>query len=207
MLKMAVLASGRGSNLLAILQAIEQGNLCAQVTCVISDKQEAKALDHARERHIPAVWVNPKMEDGKAGYERRLLDTVLKHEPDCVVLAGYMRILGADFIRKMNELAIPILNIHPSLLPSFPGLHAQAQAVEYGVRYSGCTVHFVDEGVDTGPIIAQAVVPVLQDDDADSLAGRILQEEHRLYPQVLSWLQEGRIRREGRKVKIILDKE
>jgi phosphoribosylglycinamide formyltransferase-1 len=200
MFKIAVLASGRGSNLQAILKAIEENRLQAQVVCVISDKQAAPALEHALQKNIPAIWVNPHLADGKAGFEQRLLDTVLKYEPDCVVLAGYMRILGSSFIQAMNQLSKPIINIHPALLPSFPGLHAQAQAVDYGVRYSGCTVHFVDEGVDTGPIIAQAVVPVEPEDDAEALAARILVQEHQLYPEVLSLLAQGRIRRQGRKV-------
>lgn len=199
MLRMVVIASGRGSNLQAIFAAIDAGSLAGQVAAVISDKEDAKALDHARERQIPALWINPKLDDGKAGYERRLLDAVMAHEPDCIVLAGYMRILGSDFVHQSGK---PIFNIHPALLPSFPGLHAQAQAIRYGVRYSGCTVHFVDEGVDTGPIIDQAVVPVLPEDTEDTLAARILAEEHKLYSQVLALYSQGRIRREGRRVTI-----
>lgn len=200
MLRMVVLASGRGSNLLAILEAIESGRLSGQVAAVISDKEDAKALDHARARQITAQWVNPKLGDGKAGYEQRLLDAVKTYSPDCIVLAGYMRILGSQFV---HDAGVPIFNIHPALLPSFPGLHAQAQAVDYGVRYSGCTVHFVDEGVDTGPIIDQAVVPVLPEDTEETLSARILAEEHRLYSQVLEQYSQGRIRREGRRVTIL----
>jgi phosphoribosylglycinamide formyltransferase-1 len=200
MLRLVVLASGRGSNLQAILAAIEAGRLQAQVVAVLSDKQGALALELARAAQIPAIWVDPKQVDGKAGYEKQLLEAIQQYSPECVVLAGYMRILGQGIIQTLSREGIPILNIHPALLPAFPGLHAQAQAVDYGVRYSGCTVHFVDEGVDTGPIIDQVVVPVLAEDDEASLAARILAEEHRIYAQVLQLLAEGRIHRIKRKV-------
>lgn len=167
---------------------------------VISDKSEALALGRAREQGIPAYYVNPKEYAGKEPFEADILNIIKEYQCECVVLAGFMRVLTPFFVRQAG---MPILNIHPSLLPSFPGLHAQRQAVDYGVRYSGCTVHFVDEGVDTGPIIMQAVVPVYPYDDEDSLTQRILVEEHRIYPQVIQLLSQGKIKREGRKVIII----
>lgn len=196
-LRLAVLASGRGSNLQAILDACAAGELQAEVVVVLSDKEKALALERARQRKIPAFWVNPVDFSGKMQFEEGLLRIIDEFNVDYIVLAGFMRVFSSTFIRGAS---VPILNIHPSLLPAFTGLHAQRQAVEYGVRYSGCTVHFLDEGVDTGPIIMQAVVPVYHGDTEESLAERILREEHRLYPQVLQLLAEGRISCEGRKV-------
>ncbi len=199
-LSLAVLASGRGSNFQAIYQAIGAGVLQARIDVVLSDKEEAPVLDKARGAGIPAFGLNIKNYSSKEQFEAALLEIIREYQCDCIVLAGYMRVLTPYFIRNAGR---PILNIHPSLLPAFPGLHAQRQALDYGVRYSGCTVHFVDEGVDTGPIIMQAVVPVYPDDDEESLSQRILQEEHRIYPQVLALLSQGRIKREGRKVIIL----
>lgn len=196
MYRLVVLASGRGSNFQAILKAIDAGQLTAQVEALVSDQPQAKALELARERGIPARWVDPK-----AGpLSQSLLEEILPFQPDCVVLAGFMRMLQPVFIQGVG---CPIVNIHPSLLPAFPGLQAQAQAVDYGVRFSGCTVHFVDEGLDSGAIIAQRVVPVLEEDDEAALSQRILKEEHALYPQVLQWLAQGRVHCQGRKVSIL----
>lgn len=203
-LRLAVLASGRGSNLQAILDAQRKGALDASVEVVLSDKKEAQALDRARGLNIPAYWVNPKEYQNKSDYEANLIDIIRKFEVDCIILAGYMRVLSPYFIR--NVLA-PIINIHPSLLPSFTGLHAQKQAVDYGVRYSGCTVHFVDEGVDTGPIIIQEIVPVYTDDTEESLSLRILEKEHEIFPRAIQLFSEGRIMCQGRKVLILREGE
>lgn len=199
-LKLAVLASGRGSNLQAILDAIDKQHINAEVVAVLSDKEKALALQRAQERNIPGFWVNPGEFASKKDFESRLLEIIREKDADYIILAGFMRVLSSFFVRQAG---IRILNIHPSLLPSFPGLHAQKQAVEYGVRYSGCTVHFVDEGVDSGPIILQAVVPVHPGDTEDTLAERILKEEHRLYPEAIKLLSQGRIKCSGRKVSII----
>lgn len=199
MLNIIVLASGRGSNLAAIQEAIEKGELAGQIKAVISNKKEAGALAFAAAKGIPALWVNSKEADGRQGYERRLLQAVEEIGSDCLVLAGYMLMLGSEFIQGYGK---PILNIHPALLPAFPGGTAQKDALAYGVKYSGCTVHFVDEGMDTGPIIAQMPVPVLDGDDEEALAARILVEEHKLYAKVLSWLAQGKISRQGRKVSV-----
>lgn len=199
-LKLAVLASGRGSNLQAILEAIQRNQLNASVVVVLSDKENAAALNRAQVNKIPGFWVDPGEYSSKEGFENRLLDIIKEKGADCIVLAGFMRVLSSHFIRHAG---VYILNIHPSLLPAFPGLHAQKQAVDYGVRYSGCTVHFVDEGVDSGPIILQAVVPLFPDDSEDTLAKRILEEEHILYPKAIKLLSEGKIKCSGRKVNII----
>ncbi|MCR4443418.1 MAG: phosphoribosylglycinamide formyltransferase [Peptococcaceae bacterium] len=203
-LRLAVLASGRGTNLQSILDAGREGRLDASVAAVVSDKEGAFALERARLAGIPAYYVNPRGYCSKEEYEEALLGVVRYSRADCVVLAGFMRVLSPYFIKAAG---VPILNIHPSILPSFPGLHAQRQALEYGVRYSGCTVHFVDEGVDSGPIILQAVVPVLPSDTEESLAARILEKEHIIYPEALQLLCEGRVLRRGRKVIILEEGE
>ncbi|HHZ17135.1 MAG TPA: phosphoribosylglycinamide formyltransferase [Peptococcaceae bacterium] len=203
-LRFAVLASGRGSNLQAILDACKAGTIHGEVVVVLSDHKDAFALERARRANIPAFWVNPADFSDKAQFEEGLLRIIAEFNVDYIILAGFMRIFSPTFIHGAQ---VPILNIHPSLLPAFAGLHAQRQAVEYGVRYSGCTVHFLDEGVDTGPIIMQAVVPVYQDDTEDSLAERILREEHRIYPKVLQLLAEGRVSCQGRKVIIAGEEE
>lgn len=199
-LRLAVLASGRGSNFLAIKEAISQGWLNAQICLLISDQENAPALDRAREMGIEAMYINPKSFDGRDQYEADLVKRLQSSNIDFLVLAGYMRLVGRVILSAYKD---RVLNIHPALLPSFTGLHAQRQAVDYGVKYSGCTVHFVDEGMDTGPIIKQAVVPVEDNDTEDSLAERILIQEHLLYWQVLQLLAEGRVYIEGRKVHII----
>jgi len=198
-LRLAVLASGRGSNLQSLLEAVNSNEINASIVTVLSDKKEALALERARQNEIPAYWVNPKVFSTKEDFEESLLKIIKNYQVDYILLAGFMRVLSPYFIRQAG---VPVLNIHPSLLPSFPGLHAQKQALEYGVRYSGCTVHFVDEGVDSGPIILQAVVPVYPDDTEESLSERILKEEHVIYSKAVQLLSEGRIICEGRKVKI-----
>jgi phosphoribosylglycinamide formyltransferase-1 len=192
-----VLASGRGSNLQAILDEIASGRLAAAVKVVVADVADAFALERARRAGVPAVVVDPLGSGGKAAYEKRVVDVLRGHGVDLVVLAGYMRICGPELLA-----AFPgrIFNIHPSLLPAFPGLHVQRRAIENGARFSGCTVHFVDAGVDTGPIVAQAAVPVLDADTEDTLAARILRQEHRVYPHAIRLFAEGRLRVEGRRV-------
>ncbi len=200
-LQLAVLASGRGSNFLSILKAIEKGDLDARIAILISDKENAPALQKAQEAGIPTLYINPKLYPDREAYETEMVKQLESLHIDLVVLAGYMRLVGKVLLASYPH---KIINIHPALLPAFPGLHAQRQAVDYGVKFSGCTVHFVDDGMDTGAIIAQSVVPVNADDTEDMLAERILVEEHKLYPQVLKWLAEGKVYIEGRKV--IVDK-
>ena len=195
-LRLAVLAR-RGSNLQAIIDASRNGSLFAEVVVVISDNPGAYALTRAKEQGIAAVLVQPSAYPSKAAYEEALAEVCAAYKAEVVALAGYMRLLGHVFLSRFPN---RVLNIHPALLPSFTGLHAQRQALEYGVRFSGCTVHFVDEGMDTGPILLQAVVPVLPDDNEDTLADRILVQEHRLYPQALELVARGKIRIEGRRV-------
>lgn len=196
-MRLVVLASGRGSNLQTILDNIEKGLLNAEIAAVISDNENAYALVRARQARIPAVFINPKKYSSREAYNNELANRVSSYHPNYIVLAGYMRILTPSFV---EQFPMRIINIHPSLLPAFPGLHAQRQAWEYGVRVSGCTVHFVDSGLDSGPIIAQRAVPVYPDDTEELLSARILEEEHALYSQVLVWLSEDRVSIEGRKV-------
>jgi phosphoribosylglycinamide formyltransferase-1 len=196
-LAVGVLASGRGSNLQAILDQIAAGRLEASVRVVISDVADAYALERARTSGVPAVFIDPRGTGGKSAYEARLVRALREHGVELVALAGYMRVCGHVLLE-----AFPgrIINIHPSLLPSFPGLHVQRAAIEHGARFSGCTVHFVDAGVDTGPIIVQAVVPVLESDTEEALAARILRQEHRIYPHAIRLIAAGRVRVEGRRV-------
>lgn len=198
-LRLAVLASGRGSNLQAIIDAIEQGRLQAVLAVVISNKAEAQALERARKHGAPAVFLDPKATPGRDAYDAVILEHLRKHDVGLVALAGYMKIVTRVLI---DAYAGRIMNIHPSLLPSFPGLAAQRQALEWGSKMSGCTVHFVEEGVDTGPIIQQAAVPVLEGDQAESLEARILEQEHRIYPEAIQLFAEGRLSVEGRRVRI-----
>ena len=183
MKRFVVLASGRGSNFAAILAEVQKGAINGEIVAVISDNSQAKALDIAAEAGIATASHDPHTPD----YQAWLLNTVKSYDPDYVLLAGYMRIVPPEFIAAFPQ---RIINIHPALLPSFPGLHGQRQAVAYGVKISGCTVHFVDEGMDTGKIIAQKAVAVLEDDTEDTLAARILKEEHKLYPAVVKMLAE-----------------
>lgn len=199
-LRLGVLASGRGSNLQSIMDAAAAGWIEAEVAAVVSDNENAFALERARQAGIPAEFVNPKGYAAKDDYERAIVAVLQKHGVELVCLAGYMRLVGRVMLEAFPQ---KIMNIHPALLPSFPGLHGQQQAWEYGVKYSGCTVHFVDEGMDTGPIILQAVVPVLDDDTVDTLAARILEQEHQIYPRAVQLFAAGRLRINGRKVSVV----
>ena len=198
-LKLAVLASGRGSNFVAINEAIQNGDLQADISLLISDQAGAAALQRAKNAGVSTLFINPKDYRNRNQYEAEVVKNMQNFGIDIVVLAGYMRLVGKVLL---DAYKMRIVNIHPALLPSFPGLHAQRQAVDYGAKLSGCTVHFVDEGMDTGPIIMQAAVPVLADDSEDSLADRILIQEHRIYSQALQLLAEGRVYIDGRKVHI-----
>ena len=206
-MRIAVLASGSGTNLQALLDACAEGRVDGRVEVVLSNVAGARALERGR-RAGAAVEVLPsKGIADREAYDAALLERLGAHRPDLVCLAGYMRLLGPSFLRAFGPTASTrgcprVMNIHPGLLPSFPGLHAQRQALAYGARFAGCTVHFVDEGTDTGPIIAQAVVPVLEDDGEEALAARILAEEHRLYPQAVRWFGQGRLSLEGRRVRV-----
>lgn len=198
-LKLAVLASGRGTNFLALREAIQRGDLDAEICGLFSDQADAPALDRAREMGVPALAIQPSAYPTRADYETELVDKLRALDIDVVVLAGYMRLVGPLMLEAYK---LRIVNIHPALLPAFAGLHAQCQALEYGVKVSGCTVHFVDEGMDTGPIILQAVVPVFPEDSEESLSNRILMQEHHAYAQALQLLAEGRIYIEGRTIHI-----
>lgn len=200
-LRLGVLASGRGSNLQAIIDAIEAGKLQAEIMVVISNKKEAQALERARRHRVPDIFLDPKpfagQADAREAYDRAVLDVLRKHDVDLVLLAGYMRIVTPVLIAAYPN---RIMNIHPSLLPAFPGLDVQKKALEWGVKIAGCTVHFVTEGVDEGPIIIQAAVPVLNEDTVETLSARILAEEHKIYPKAVQMYAEGRLRVEGRRV-------
>ena len=199
-LKLGVLISGSGSNLQSIINHIEQEGLPARIQIVVSNNTEAYGLTRARNHHIPCKVVKHQDYAGREDFDRELIRILKDAEVDLVVLAGFMRILTSSFLQAFEN---RIINIHPALLPAFPGTHVQQKAIDYGVKFSGCTVHFVDEGVDTGPIIIQAIVPVLPDDTAQTLAARILMEEHKIYPQAIRYFAEGRIRKKGRHVEMI----
>lgn len=197
--RVGVLASGRGSNLQAIIDAIEKGTLDAVLAVVISNKAEAPALEWARKHGAPAMFLDPKATPEREPYDALILEQLRKHDVELVALAGYMKIITAVLIKAFPN---RIMNIHPSLLPAFPGLAAQRQAIDWGVKFAGCTVHFVTEGVDSGPIIRQAAVPVLENDTEQSLSDRILIEEHRIYPEAIQLYAKGRLTVEGRRVLI-----
>jgi phosphoribosylglycinamide formyltransferase-1 len=197
--RLGVLVSGSGSNLQALLDAAARPDYPAEVAVVVSNVPTAFALERARRANVPAEVVEHKGFAGREAFEARLVEVLRTHRVDLVALAGFMRIVGGTFLREFPQ---RVLNIHPALLPAFPGLHGPRQALLHGAKLAGCTVHFVDEGTDTGPIIAQAAVPVLPDDDEAALAARILAEEHQLYPRVVQLVAEGRVRVEGRWVRI-----
>lgn len=196
-LRVAVLASGRGSNLQAILDAAARPEFPAEVVLVVSDRERAAALERAAEAGVRGAFLNPKDFADRAAYDAALARVLEDAGVELVCLAGFMRILGAALVRTWRG---RMLNVHPSLLPAFPGLAAQRQALEHGVKLAGATVHFVDEGMDTGPIVLQTAVPVRDADTEESLSERILAEEHRLYPEAVRLFAEGRLRLVGRRV-------
>jgi phosphoribosylglycinamide formyltransferase 1 len=196
-LPIAVLVSGGGSNLQSLIDHIEQGTLDARIVLVISNKPGAYGLERAKRHALPSTVISNADFPNREEFDRELVKAIRQAGAETVVLAGFMRILTPLFLRSFPQ---RVINIHPALLPSFPGVHGQAQAVEHGVRLAGCTVHFVDEEVDHGPIIIQAAVPVLESDDASTLGERILRLEHRILPQAVQWLAQGRLRVSGRKV-------
>jgi len=196
MKRLGVLISGRGSNFEAIADSIAAGAIDARIAVVISNRSEARGLEIARQRGLHAVCLPSKGLDREV-YDRMVLAELDRHAVDLVCLAGFMRLLSASFIRRFPN---RILNIHPSLLPAFPGLDAQHQALAHGVKITGCTVHFVDEELDAGPIVIQTAVPVYDDDTVESLSARILKEEHRIYPEAIRLVLGGNYRIEGRRV-------
>ncbi|HVC27825.1 MAG TPA: phosphoribosylglycinamide formyltransferase [Nitrososphaerales archaeon] len=201
---LGILVSGRGSNMLAIVRAIERKEIKgARVAVVISDRRDAKALDSAMRHGIDAVWLDPEEAASRLDYDRRILDVLREKgvtpKGGLLLLAGFMRLLSPEFVEAFSG---RIMNVHPALLPSFPGLRAQQQAIEYGVKVSGCTVHFVVPQVDSGPVILQTAVKVEEGDTTESLSARILKQEHRIYPLAVELFVEGRLKIEGRKVVI-----
>lgn len=196
-LNIGVLVSGSGTNLQAIIDSIEAGCLRARIVCVISNKAGAYALERAKRHDIPALFIDHREYNTREEYDRVLVEKLAEHGVELVALAGYMKIVTDTLL---DAFPTRIMNIHPALLPAFPGLHAQRQAIQHGVKISGCTVHFVDAGTDTGPIIVQAAVPVLDDDTEVTLSARIQKEEHRVYPLAIHLYSEGRLRVEGRRV-------
>lgn len=195
--KIAVLLSGRGSNFRAIHDAITAGAIKTDITLVFSNKADAAGLQTARERKLETLSLDPKLFATKDEYDREIVKEIRKRDVDLVCLAGYMKIVTPYFCREFKN---RIMNIHPALLPAFPGLHVQQKAIEWGVKFTGCTTHFVAEEVDMGPIILQAAVPVLQDDTDETLSARILVEEHKIYPESVRLYFEGRIEVRGRRV-------
>jgi phosphoribosylglycinamide formyltransferase-1 len=199
----AVLASGRGSNLQAVIDAIEAKVVQAEIVAVISNKKDAVALERARKHGLPDVFIDPKpfagRPDGREAYDRAVLDVLEQRHVELVLLAGYMKIVTSLLV---NAYANRMMNIHPSLLPSFPGLEVQKKAIDWGCKIAGCTVHFVTEGVDEGPIILQAAVPILDRDTPETLAGRILEQEHKIFPRAVQLFAEGRLTVDGRRVLI-----
>ena len=196
---LGVLCSGRGTNLQSIIAAVESGQIRAKIGLVLTDKPEAKALERAEKAGIPHVCVNRKACADKQEFEENLVAELQKAGVTLVILAGFMRILSPYFVRSFKN---RIMNIHPSLLPSFGGAHAHRDVLAYGVKVSGCTIHFVDEGMDSGPIILQDIVPVLDDDTEDTLAARVLEQEHILYPKAIELYVNGKLEIKGRHVKI-----
>jgi phosphoribosylglycinamide formyltransferase 1 len=192
-----VLVSGSGTNLQSILDACAGKELKARVVCVISNKADAYALERARSAGIPALHLDHRAHAGREAYDQALVATLREFGVELVAMAGFMRIITPVLLEAFPT---AVMNIHPALLPAFPGLHAQRQALEYGVKLAGCTVHFVDPGTDTGPIIMQAAVPLLEGDTEQTLSTRIQKEEHRIYPEAIKLFSEGRLKVAGRKV-------
>ncbi|MEE9390795.1 MAG: phosphoribosylglycinamide formyltransferase [Candidatus Aminicenantaceae bacterium] len=197
--EIAVLISGRGSNFIAIHDAIVAGKINAEIALVFSNKEKAPGLKIAQDRNLDSLFLDPKAYSSREEYEKKIIKEVRKRDVDLVCLAGYMRILSPSFCDEFKHC---MMNIHPALLPSFPGLHVQKKALDWGVKYSGATVHFVTADVDMGPIIVQAVVPVLQDDTEQTLSDRILEEEHKIYPDAVRLFFEGKVEVREKKVYI-----
>jgi phosphoribosylglycinamide formyltransferase 1 len=198
-LRLGILASGGGSNLQSIIDRCADGSIDAEIAVVFSNNAQAGALQRARQAGLKTVCIDHKQYSQRRDFDRAAVTALQEAGVELVVLAGFMRIISEVFLE-----AFPgrIMNIHPALLPAFPGLHVQRQAIEYGARFSGCTVHFVDGGVDTGPIIIQAVVSILDDDTEQTLAARILEQEHLIYPRAIQLFAEGRLRLAGRRVMV-----
>src|SRR4030042_537485 len=196
-LKLGILASGRGSNFQSIMDAINSGRLKAEIAVLITDNTSAFAIERAKKHGIEYLVIRPKEYAKRDDFFIKIAEELKKRDVGLVVLAGFMRSVGKPLIDAFHGM---IMNIHPALLPSFPGLHGQKQALEYGIKIAGCTVHFVDEGVDTGPIIIQSAVPAYEDDTEDTLSERILKEEHRIFPLAVKLFAEGKIKVKGRKV-------
>lgn len=197
LLRIGVLASGGGTNLQAIIDRCQDGSLAAEIAVVITNNPGAGALDRASKADIPTLCINHRDFSQREDFDNAVVNALQEAEVDLVVLAGFMRIITQTFIDAFPD---RVINIHPALLPAFPGLHVQQQALDYGARFSGCTVHFVDGGVDTGPIIIQAVVPILPEDTVDTLSARILGQEHLVYPRAIQLIAENRVRVESRQV-------
>ena len=195
--KLAVLVSGRGSNLQAIIDSIEKNNLAAEISLILSNVPDAYALQRGKKHGLESIFLDPKSFSSRDDYEKQMIELLQTKSIDLVCLAGFMRILGKKFIDAFSG---KIINIHPSLLPAFPGLNVQEKALQHGVRFSGCTVHFVNEEVDGGAIISQAVVPILDADDTQSLSDRILEQEHIIYPEAIRLIIEDRLGFSGRRV-------
>lgn len=201
---LGVLVSGSGSNLQAIIDNIEASRLSAEIKVVISNEPEAYGLVRAENHHIKTMVINHRDYDSREAFDQGLVTALEENGVELVILAGFMRVITPTFLKAFHN---RVLNIHPALLPAFPGVHVWQEAIDYGVKFSGCTVHFVDEGTDTGPIIIQSVVPVLDDDDAASLSARILKQEHKIYSRAIQLFAQGRLEITGRRVKILpLDK-
>ena len=195
--KLAVLVSGRGSNLQAIIDSIEKNNLAAEISLILSNVPDAYALQRGKKHGLESIFLDSKSFSSRDDYEKQMIELLQTKSIDLVCLAGFMRILGKKFIEAFSG---KIINIHPSLLPAFPGLNVQEKALQHGVRFSGCTVHFVNEEVDGGAIISQAVVPILDADDTQSLSDRILEQEHIIYPEAIRLIIEDRLDLSGRRV-------
>lgn len=211
-MRVAVLASGSGSNLQALLDACGAGAIDAEIAVVLSNVPTARALERASARGVATEILPSKGRADRERYDGEVVERLVAHRPDLVCLAGWMRLLTPVFLSAFGPTprtrGCPrVMNIHPGLLPSFPGLHAPRQAIAYGARVAGCTVHFVDDGCDTGPVIAQAAVPVLETDDEETLAARILQQEHRIYPRAVQWFAQGRLSVDGRRVRVDGERE
>ena len=198
--RLGVLVSGSGSNLQAIIDAIDSGRLSAEVVCVISNKAGVYALERAERHCIPSIHLDHRQFSRREDYDANLVEILRGHGVELVILAGFMRIITTVLL---DAFPMRIMNIHPALLPAFPGIHAQQQALDYGVKFSGCTVHFVDAGTDTGPIILQSAVPVLEEDTEASLSARIQVEEHRCFPTAIQLFADNRLRVEGRRVRVL----